>query len=561
MTDTAELNYAWAWAIFEGLVATGVQRVFISPGSRSTPLALAAARHPRLETRVILDERTAAFMALGAARLERAPVALVATSGTAVSEWMPAVTEADLSRVPLILLSADRPPELRHRGANQTIEQTGLFGNRVRFAMELPLAGDDLVQAACSHAAQACATALWPLRGPVHLNIPFREPLTPERFTVPGNIQTPTVYRPLAEPALPDLAQVTGMMSGRPGLIICGPECGRPHPADDIARLATATGAPVLADPLSNLRSGGHDRSHIINRYDACLRQPSFQERIEPAWVMRFGAMPVSKILNDFLDSLDDCAQILVDPDGRWADPLHSTSHLVQADPGRVASVVAERVKPCTGSHLENWRQREQQVADVMARFSPREAAVIDALVEQLPQGSHLFTGNSLPVRQLDWFFQGRERPLRISCNRGASGIDGNVATLLGMAATGADTVVGLLGDLTLVHDIGSLAESRDLDAIILVLDNGGGAIFDHLPQSGLDEQEHLFTTPRRIDLEAACRAFGLTYRQTSPEGFSDALAESLDGSGVRLLHIGIDRQLSRQEHQLLWNRLEGQAE
>ncbi|MES9967322.1 MAG: 2-succinyl-5-enolpyruvyl-6-hydroxy-3-cyclohexene-1-carboxylic-acid synthase, partial [Sedimenticola sp.] len=215
MTDTAELNYAWAWAIFEGLVATGVQRVFISPGSRSTPLALAAARHPRLETRVILDERTAAFMALGAARLERAPVALVATSGTAVSEWMPAVTEADLSRVPLILLSADRPPELRQRGANQTIEQTGLFGNRVRFAMELPLAGDDLMQAACSHAAQASATALWPLRGPVHLNIPFREPLTPERFTAPGNIQAPTVYRPLAEPDLHNLAQVTGMMSGR----------------------------------------------------------------------------------------------------------------------------------------------------------------------------------------------------------------------------------------------------------------------------------------------------------------------------------------------------------
>lgn len=555
MTDTAELNFTWAWAIFDGLVANGVKRVFISPGSRSTPLALAASRHPDIETRIVLDERTAAFMALGAARCERQPAALVATSGTAVSQWLPAVTEADLSRTPLILLSADRPPELHQCGANQTIQQRDLFGQRVRFSMELPVPGADLLQTACRFAAQAAATARWPLQGPVHLNIPFREPLVPTSFNKPQGLALPSVSRPVLDVDQERMDQLALPMNGREGIIICGPETGNPLPAEEITALASRLKAPVLADPLSNLRWGSHQKGQIISHYDACLRQPGFREQVKPAWVLRFGAMPVSKVLMEFLQGLDDCSHILVDPDGRWPDSLHHTTELIQADPARTASALADKVKPASGKYLGYWQQREQESMEILAGNQPMEADIIGSITGRLPAHCSLFCGNSLPVRQLDWFSGTREAPLRIVCNRGASGIDGNIASLLGMAVS-TRPVVGLVGDLSLIHDIGALTETEGLNATILVLDNGGGAIFDHLPQSRLDEHEALFTTPRSVDLEAAARAFGLGYRKLQPLELDEALDEALGEQGVRLLHVMLDRERSLKEHRALWRLL-----
>lgn len=506
---------------------------------------------------MVLDERTAAFMALGAARAGRSPVALVATSGTAVCEWLPAVTEADLSRVPLVLLSADRPLELRQRGANQTIDQANLFGSSVRFSLELPLPDESLLQSACSHAAQAAASALWPLRGPVHLNIPFREPLTPQRFTEPQGIRATRVYRPSRE-ASPDQMEAIGQkILQRPGLIICGPETGKPLPADEITALAAALQAPLLADPLSNLRTGPGKRSCIISHHDACLRQDAFRHQARPEWVLQFGAMPVSKALTLFLDDLEACTRILVDPDGRCPDPLHQTTDLVQADPASVASSLTAQAMTGPTDYLELWKERERSVHTILEDALPQEGVIIDALGSRLPAGCRLFTGNSLPVRQLDWFFTGRASPLEIICNRGASGIDGNVATLLGIATADDRPLVGLLGDLTLVHDIGSLTESADLDAVILVLDNGGGGIFDHLPQSALEEHECLFTTPRRLDLETASKAFGLGYRKIQPESITEALEQALALRGVQLVHIEIDRERSLDEHTALWKRLE----
>ncbi len=561
MMDTADLNYAWAWALCEGLVASGVQRVVVSPGSRSTPLALAASRHPELTTRVILDERAAAFFALGAAKADRSPTALVATSGTAVSEWLPAVAEADLSRVPLILLSADRPPELRQCGANQTIDQSDLFGTKVRACIELPVPDAALFPVACRYATQAVAAARWPLPGAAHLNVPLREPLTPSASVVLPDLVRPMVSRPclVADPT--HLACIAAAIDGRPGLIICGPACGDPLPSEAIVRLGAALRVPILADPLSNLRSGAHGKGNIIAHYDACLRQPAFRRAAAPAWVLRFGAPPVSKELAVFLSGLGSSRQILVDPGGRWPDPLHLTTDLVQADPEDVATALNDAVTgaPDDG-YLAAWQTREAIVREILVDTAPEEAQIIETLREQLPAGSRLFCGNSLPIRQLDWFLARRDAPLRILCNRGASGIDGNVATLLGMGSTGEGVLVGLLGDLTLIHDIGALAEAGDCPGVVIVLENGGGAIFDHLPQHRLDEHMELFRTPRPVDLEAAAKAFGLGYCNASPAQFAmqfqGALVQAANSRRLQILRVVLDGDASLERHRALWAAL-----
>ncbi|MEW8043380.1 MAG: 2-succinyl-5-enolpyruvyl-6-hydroxy-3-cyclohexene-1-carboxylic-acid synthase [gamma proteobacterium symbiont of Phacoides pectinatus] len=556
MDETAEINYAWARALFDGLSGAGVRRVVLSPGSRSTPLALAAARHPALRIQVVLDERGAAFFALGAARATGAPVALVATSGSAVSEWLPGVTEADLARVPLILLSADRPPELRQCGANQTIDQPGLFGSRSRFSLELPLPERALLPTACRAATQAVAAARWPLPGPVHLNVPLREPLTPGREGPPLTVRTARVSRPLLQPDPGHLDELAGRISGRPGLIVCGPEAGEPLPAGAIAGLAAACDAPLLVDPLSNLRCGTHDRSRVIADYDACLRRQRFRQTAAPEWVLRFGAMPVSKVLGEFLHGLPGGEMILVDPHGRWPDPLQRASDMFQADPAAVARELARRVRPMPGGYLAAWRARATAAAAVVAGRLPAEGRLIRELGARLPPETRLFSGNSLAVRQLDWFLEGRCEPLRIVCNRGASGIDGNLATLLGIASDGAAPTVGLIGDLTLAHDIGALAEAAAARAVILVLDNGGGAIFDHLPQSALPEHEALFTTPRRFDLRATAGAFGLGYRESAPQTLAGDLAWALEHASSTLLHVPIGRARSLEQHRRLWEGL-----
>ncbi|MCG8428218.1 MAG: 2-succinyl-5-enolpyruvyl-6-hydroxy-3-cyclohexene-1-carboxylic-acid synthase, partial [Chromatiales bacterium] len=515
--EHADLNYAWGHAICSGLHALGVGRIVISPGSRSTPLALAAHRYPELQTQVILDERSAAFFALGAAKTSGQPVALIATSGTAISEWLPAVSEADLARVPLILLSADRPPELRQCGANQTMPQANLFDERCRFSMELPLPDEQLFQSACRYACQAVAASRWPLPGPAHLNIPLREPLTPIQFPTPDSLYPTRVSTPTLAPNDRHLTQIAEAISGLPGLIICGPESGAPLPKPQITQLAEALNAPLLADPLSNLRNDSHAKKQLISQYDLALMSDSFCAKAQPEWVLRFGAMPVSKQLSGFLSKLDQTRYILVDPHGRWPDPLHRGSELVQADPTLVASQLQQRVSPSPSPYLRIWQERQQSIQLIVADTALEEREVVEILMDQLPAEGLLFCGNSLPIRQLDWFHPGRERALTIMANRGVSGIDGNIATLLGMASTGDRPVVGMIGDLTLLHDIGSLAISNEtLNAVILVLDNQGGGIFDHLPQQRLNEHEALFITPQQVDLAALARGFGVAYQSTT---------------------------------------------
>lgn len=549
----ADTNYRWAYALFDGLIAGGLSQVVVSPGSRSTPLALAASRHPKLNVRVVLDERVAAFFALGMAKETGLPVALVATSGTAVTEWLPAVTEADLSRIPLLLLSADRPQELRQCGANQTIQQNGLFSSQTRYAMELPLPDEALMQAAAQYAGRASAAAQWPLAGPVHLNIPFREPLTPSQGILPQPVKTIYWSKPLLQFSEHDVSELVSKISGRPGLIVCGPDVGEALPAIEIAKLAKSLSSPILADPLSNLRCSLFSDPHLISLYDGCLKSEAFATSTKPEWVIRFGAMPVSKVLNAYLENLLNAQHIVVDASGRWTDALHQVDMVLQADPAAVAEALSERVSRATDEWLSHWQQRQDEVEAHLRNASPPEAEMLDTIGQSLPEGVRVFSGNSLAIRQFDWFFKGRSQAMKLLCNRGASGIDGNVATVLGIAAVSEQPVVAVLGDLSLQHDIAAFAEAVDLNAVFILLDNGGGGIFDYLPQSALEEHEALFITPRNANFKALATGFGIHYCETSQEQFGRDLKKAIEQGGVSLLHLKIDRHESLQKHRDFW--------
>jgi len=514
MADTGTLNFLWSQHLVAGFVAAGVRHAVMSPGSRSTPLALALLRQPRIACEVVLDERCAAFFALGLAKATRMPVLLLATSGSAPANWLPAVVEASQSGVPLLLLSADRPAELHGCGANQTIDQLALFGPhvRARHALDAPHEG---FAPAWLHAlaARACAQASGPLPGPVHLNQPFREPLLPAGDCPPLEILPPLrVTPPDGAPDAAAVRELARRIAGRPGAIVCGELPASPGFAEAQAALAAQFDCPVLAEPLSGLRFGPHDRSRLCVRYGDWLPAAPAGE-----WLLRFGAFPVTKTLQEYV-ARPRAVHALVDPWPRWNDPAHRLTDLFHADPAAFCrALLAERPMPAEPA----WR----------AALAEREAAAdladspIAALIAAMPDGTPLFVGNSLAVRDLDRASGSAGKRLPIHANRGASGIDGNLSTALGIAVA-SGRVAALVGDLTCQHDIGGLALAAKRDAVIVVINNGGGGIFEQLPQRALPEFERGWKTPQNIDFAHAARAFGLSFQRA---GSLDALRPALE--------------------------------
>jgi 2-succinyl-5-enolpyruvyl-6-hydroxy-3-cyclohexene-1-carboxylate synthase len=560
--EVALLNLRWAMALVEGLVAAGVDRAVISPGSRSTPLTLACLRHPGMKSWIQVDERSAAFFALGLAKADRRPVALVCTSGSAPANWFPAVIEASYGLTPLILLTADRPAELRDCGANQTINQAGLFGGQVRASHELPPAEStpQALRGLGFLAARAADQSRWPLPGPVHINVPLREPLVPAGVLPEYAAATPkAVSYPVMQLPADEIAALARELSGRPGMIVCGEgNYGGGFPAA-LAQLAEALACPVLADPLANLRYGAHDRSRILGRYDAFLRREGFAGNPRPEWVLRFGAMPVSKQLQNYLAACDS-AHILVEPHGRWPDPLHQTTRLLRADPAAVCSALAAALPlPAPAAWLEGFAAQERRAGALAdAAGKPVEAEVVASLVRRLAGGC-LFSGNSMAIRDLDCFAAGAAAPLRIVGNRGASGIDGNVSTALGLAAALGKPVAALLGDLAFYHDMNGLIAVRGMNITFVVLNNGGGGIFSYLPQARLEDFERAWLTPTELDFSHAARMYGLACRKVeSGEDFDAALAAALAHDGPDLIEVTIDRGDSVARHKAYWAAVAG---
>ncbi len=546
MSDHGALNLRWAWTLVDTLAGAGVRHAVLSPGSRSTPLTLACLRHPDITTHVRVDERGAAFFALGLARAGGAPALVVATSGTAVANWLPAVVEADLDRVPLVLLSADRPPELIGCGANQAIDQVKLFGDRVRKQQGLPLptAEPAVVAALRAAAARAVAASRWPLAGPVHLNQPLREPLVPADPTpaLPPPRPAPRAPQPVTTLPARETAALAAALSGRPGLIVAG---RGPFPVAfpaAITRLARQLGCPILADPLSGLRFGPHDREPVLARYDAFLRRTAFTAACRPAWVLRCGDPPVSKALAGYLEGLEQAEQWLVADHGRWPDPQHRATALLRADPAWLAgALTAAEPDPAPAEWLAGFKAEEARALALAAGRAPAEARLLESLLGALPDGAALFVGNSLPIRDLDAFSGTGARRLRLHANRGASGIDGNLSTALGLAAADrARPATALVGDLTCYHDLNALHGAAALGLRLLVVNNGGGAIFRQLPQADLPEFESAWLTPVALDFRAVATLFGLPHHRVDA-GEPTALAGILARPGAALVELVVD--------------------
>lgn len=575
MTDVLALR-----EIVEALVEAGVAEVVVCPGSRSTPLALATRAHPGLRVRVLLDERSAGFFALGLARASRRPVAVVVTSGTAVANLLPAVVEASLARVPLVLLTADRPAELRDRGAPQTIDQVRIFGGHVRWFSELPLldGAPETRRHVRSVIGRAVATARAGPAGPVHLNIPFREPLVPTSALGPlgslGAGDADGRARPFthvvagrAGLAVSDLADLAARIASvERGLIVAGPQDDRDLPAA-LARLAAATGYPIVADPLSGVRCGPHDRSLVLSHADHLVRPGPWCDAHLPELVIRFGATPTSKPVMTLLGELTPI-QIVVDGDRGWSDPAIIPTTFIHADATATASLLAEEVAaigatagaPSETRWATAWTEADQEadralldwLAGVTARGESFEGLPFALLGGLLPDGALLWAGNSMPVRDLDDWLPGGSRSIRPLSNRGANGIDGVVSTALGAAAADVGAVALVVGDISFLHDLNALVAARlhGLSATIVLIDNDGGGIFSFLPQAttdtpdvGLpDHYEELFGTPHGIDVGPIVTALGGAYRSVGPTELREALADSIGRLGIRVFGFRTDR-------------------
>jgi 2-succinyl-5-enolpyruvyl-6-hydroxy-3-cyclohexene-1-carboxylate synthase len=564
--DPGLTSLRWAYALVDGLAAAGVRRAVISPGSRSTPLVLACDRHPLIATRVHLDERGAAFLALGQGRVERVPSLVIATSGSAPAHWYPALLEASLSQVPMLLLSADRPLALQDWGANQTLDQQRLFGPHVRafHALDPPQDRPETLRQVRLLAVKAVEQSLWPRPGPVHLNLPFPEPLVPQApvSAWPAHVGAPFPLQPPAlDPPIPVLETTARQMARGPGLVVCGPGWLDPELPVAVTDLARGLDAPILADPLCGLRWGPWPKDRVITRYDAFLRRPA-PALPAPAWVLRLGAAPVSKAANAYLERLD-CPQILIAPHGDWPDPAQRSTLLLRADPTRCCRALAGYLGNAASGGAGPWRAAEAAAAPELAveraDGRPFEGLLVGELIATLPAGATLFSGNSLAIRQVDSWSGTREGPLSVHCNRGASGIDGACSTLLGLAASAPSPVVGLLGDLTLLHDLTGLLAAREHKAVILVLDNGGGGIFGHLPQGRLPDFERYWLTPQGVDLARVADLLGLGCQRVARQAaFRPALEQALAAPGSQLVVVQIDRDYSLARHRAYWGRWTG---
>lgn len=564
--DTGLLNLRWAQTLVDALAAGGLRELVLSPGSRSTPLALAFLRQPLIRCHVVIDERSAAFFALGLAKALRQPAAVLCTSGSAPANWFPATIEASQGGTPLILISADRPPEQHGWGANQTIDQQRLFGPHVR-AFHDPGAPNEGFSARwlCQLAARLLEECRWPLPGPVHLNLPFREPLLPAAAPAewPAAQCLPAIARalPKLSPGEDALARALPALSGRPGVIVCG---GGPYPegfADALGELALRLDCPILAEPLSGLRFGPHERGRLCVRYDIFLRNAALAGELRPEWVLRFGTFPVTRTLQNWLAAHAAAEHLVVGADPRWADPLHSTSLHLLADPDAACrALLAGQPASAPAGWFAAFRQAEDDARALAGRHLAGgffEPALLAALVERLPAGHRLFCGNSLAIRDLDAFSGGGDKPLTLYGQRGASGIDGNLSTALGIAVAGGPCVA-VLGDLTAQHDLTALASAAGVDIVFVVFNNGGGGIFEHLPQAGLPDRslfERAWLTPQRIDFAAAAAAFSVAYaRADTLNGFNAALDDALARGGPVLIEATIERADSLARHRTLWN-------
>jgi 2-succinyl-5-enolpyruvyl-6-hydroxy-3-cyclohexene-1-carboxylate synthase len=550
MTDATQ---AFAATFVDELAVQGVEYACVSPGSRSAPIAMALQRHPRIKVIVQIDERCASFFAVGLGKATGKPAVILSTSGTAATEFHAAVVEAGYSRTPLIVLTADRPPELQDVGANQAIDQQHLYGAAVTWffdpgtPVELPGAARVWRRLAARSVAEAA-------RGPVHINLPFREPLVPP----PGHI-------PVAEAApsesvtagrlLPSQAQVASLASAlqraqRP-LVIAGDMRDGDRLAAALQRLAL----PVLAEPTSQLRRT--DAGAAVESYEALLRA-GWSLQHGPDLVIRIGGTATSRVLNRWLTAAA-APTFLIDPDHAWRDEDHMATNVLACDPQPLLEALPPQDRP---AWREQWlsagKRATAAIAATIVSTPLHEGHVVRALSARLPENGQVFIGSSMPIRAADSFWPLTRSQQRFFGNRGASGIDGLVSSGLGLA-TGRSNVptVLLLGDLSLYHDMNGLwaLQRHGIRATLVVCDNNGGGVFNFLPQAEhQDVFEEIFATPLGLDLSQVARLYGLVYSPVSDRsGLEPAIADAIAAPTPTMVVVRFKREDSVSGHRLCW--------
>ncbi len=565
MIDSRNVNSLWAGVIVETLVRLGLRRAVVSPGSRSAPLAFALARHPGLESIPVLDERSAAFFALGMAKRDRKPALLVCTSGTAGANFYPALIEAQESGTPLLVITADRPPELRDCASGQTIDQQRLYGHHVNFHHELavPEAAEPILRYLRQTVAHAWAAALAPRAGPVHLNAPFRDPLPPvadgsaEKFA--EGMDWDRFFGQLA-PALSGepIGLGPSWAPGTRGVIVAGP--AQPLEPESYAaavgEIARKLGWPVLADGMSPARHHAALVPHLVTTYDAILRDGQAAERLRPEAVLCLDDWPTSKVLRGWLEQADAPMWLAsTRPENR--DSLHGRTRRVGMSAAGLAAGLLSTAEPA--GYCGAWGEaeaRSRAVLDDALRaeeglFEPKAAWL---LAQYLPKGTPVFVASSMPVRDAEFFWPANDRRIRPFFNRGANGIDGTLSTALGVAHGGAPAVL-LTGDLALLHDMGGLllkARFRGGLTVVLV-NNRGGGIFEHLPVAQFEPPfEDFFATPQEADFEKLCGAFGVAHNLVRDWSHFTGLIAELPG-GVRVLELRTDRKKDAAHRKMLF--------
>lgn len=566
MSETSVLNRDHAAALVGTLFAAGLRHAIVSPGSRNTPIVLAlhalAQAEPSLHLHSVLDERSAAFLALGLARASGHPSLLACTSGSAGAHYLPAIIEAYHAHIPLIVLTADRPPELQDRGAPQTIDQTSLFGVHTRktFCLAPPSSDGETVRATALRAFQA-ATGACP--GPVHINVQLRKPLWHPESPAVVDVPRLALHRPdppqLGPAELEDL--LARCRSARRGLFVWGPDPDPALQADAVLALAVHLGWPVLADPSSPARFRGDQHTQVMVAHDTYLRSDHIAEALAPDLVIQLGGTPSSAALRALVGAAPDV--IAIDPRGVWRDPEHSLRTLLAVQPAPVARALKQSLPAAAQSDwMQAWRAHEDHARVALSHSCGQgwwAGSIVQGLLSGLPAGALLNVASSMAIRDLDSFGLPGTHPIQIMSNRGVNGIDGTIATTLGLAMAWAEgPTAALMGDLAFLHDQGSLMLCRSIQTpvVVLVVDNSGGGIFAHLPIAAHpDAFEPWFLTPQQADIPALCAAHALPCsRISSRSELQRALASALQHPGLSILHLTVDRDDDLAQHTAAWS-------
>lgn len=560
-----EILSNYVYTIVASLHEAGVKKVVVSPGSRSTPLAYGFASTKEFEMYRQVDERSAAFLALGLAKESCEPVVLVCTSGTAAANYFPAIVEAYYARIPLIVLTADRPHELREVGAPQAIAQPALYGHHVKWALDLPIPDDAKTTLPFieRHVARAVFVATAAPYGPVQVNVPFREPLLIEfENTLPTrqfHQHFSKENRPVQE-AVFFLEHIVN--ETEKGFLIVG-ENNQNSNTDQLWAFIRKMKWPTLVESLSHLRTNVPEdcMPYIIDQYDAILKNDTFKQQMKPQTVIRIGAQPVSKPLMQFLTAVQPLHYVIIDEDPKFRDSLHVSTAHIEATVGTWLSELQ-----CTSQKNDAYAAAWQRANEIATRHTERyivertdEGALAGTLFNALPNHSDLVASSSMPIRDVDTFFNKTEKDIRVFCNRGTNGIDGVVSTAFGLQyASKRDTYL-LIGDLSFLHDSNGLIASRyqESDLTIVVMNNDGGGIFSYLAQSTVEAHyEQLFGTPTALKFEQLAAMYDAEYACVETK---QALTETLSipkKKAIRIIEVMTNREQNVVEHRALWQAI-----